>query len=176
MTQVIESKNPTRRSRLSAPRRRAARLAAVQALYQTTLTGCSVAATLEEFHLHRFGEGDEEGLQIRPDTRLFSELVSGASERRAELDAQIEAALAPDWKFERLESLMQAILIAGAYELANRPRVPARVVITEYVEVAHNFYSGAEPGMVNGVLDRLAHSLRPGELEAQSSGPAASKG
>jgi len=155
------------RSRRSAARRSATRLAAVQALYQIDLTGAEVDGVVEEFRKHRLGVDDEDSAMEKSDKRLFAELVTGVMARRAELDAQLAPALVEGWSLDRLEVVLRCILRLGTFELMARRRVPARVVISEHVDLAHAFFSGGEPGMVNGVLDRLARSLRPGELEAK---------
>lgn len=154
--QVSENPGPSKRS--------LARLAAVQALYQIELTGAEPAAVVAEFAAHRFGREIDGDRYAEADGAFFSDLVGGGSERRADIDGAISAALPADWPLERLESVLRAILRAGAYELLARRDVPARVAINEYVEIAHAFFSGKEPGMVNGVLDRLARTLRPDEL------------
>jgi len=142
-----------------------ARLAAVQALYQIDLSGEPPAAVIAEFQKHRLGreiDGEQYG---EADAALFGDIVEGAIARLADLDRAISGVLTPDWPLERLETVLRAILRAGAYELLARPDVPARVAINEYLDVAHAFFDGKEPGLVNGVLDRLAHALRPGDLE-----------
>lgn len=156
------------RSRRSAARRSATRLAAVQALYQIDLTGSEVDGVVEEFRQHRLGVDDEDSEMEKADKRLFAELVTGVMARRAELDALLATALVEGWSLDRLEVVLRCILRLGTFELMARSRVPARVVISEHVDLAHAFFSGGEPGMVNGVLDRLARSLRPGELEAKT--------
>jgi N utilization substance protein B len=158
-----------------AQRRGAARLAAVQALYQIELTGAPPDRVLREFVTHRMGGSTEAAADERvgeADRELFSALVRGATERRAELDAIVRSALAPGWSLERMDRVLRALLRAGAFELSARPETPARVAITEYVEVAHAFYEGREPGFVNGVLDKLARQLRPGEMNGASAPPA----
>ena len=149
----------------SAPHpRRAARLAAVQALYQMELAGGAAEAVIGEFARHglaRTAEGEPYG---PPDIALFSELVRGVTAHRGEIDNLIAAVLSEEWSVERLETVLRAILRAGAFELSDRPDVPPRVVISEYVKVADAFFAGKEPALVNGVLDRLAHALRPDEL------------
>lgn len=146
----------------------AARLHAVQALYQIALSGESTDHVLEEFLRHRI-DANLDGVEaVRPKTELFTELVRGSSHRRDEIHDVIASALSQGWPLERLETILRCILEAGVYELL-AGSVPARVVITEYVDVAHAFYSGAEPGMVNGILDRLARKLRPGEFEGDKS-------
>jgi N utilization substance protein B len=150
----------------SGRKRSMARLAAVQALYQIALTDADAIAVTDEFVTHRLDreiDGDRYG---EADRTLFADLVKGVSERGADIDGMIAAALPGEWPLERLETLLRAILRAGAYELLARPDVPARTAITEYIEIAHAFYSGKEPGMVNGVLDRLARTLRRDDMKA----------
>jgi transcription antitermination protein NusB len=145
-------------------RRTAARLAAVQALYQIELAPAPVEAVITEFIDHRFGREIEGERQGDADPTLFAELVRGAFARQDELDRLIGAALSPDWPLARLETVLRAILRAGAFELLCRADVPAPVAINEYLDIAHAFFTGKEPGMVNGVLDRLARGLRPQEV------------
>jgi transcription antitermination protein NusB len=151
-------------------RRSAARLAAVQALYQIDLGGAAAEAVIAEFRVHRFGrelDGENYG---EADTALFAEIVTGVVARRAELDQALSGALTPDWPLERLETVLRAILRAGAFELLALSDIPARVVISEYLDIAHAFFAGKEPGLVNGVLDHIAHRLRPGDLEEGGGG------
>jgi transcription antitermination protein NusB len=146
-------------------RRTAARLAVVQALYQIELAGAPVENVIREFINHRLGrEGEGERIGDA-DPALFADLVGGAAARQDELDRHIAAALSPDWPLERLETVLRAILRAGTYELLAREDVPAAVVISEYLDIGHAFYEGKEPGMINGVLDNLARTLRPHEFE-----------
>jgi N utilization substance protein B len=156
-------------------RRTAARLAAVQALYQMEVTDITPANVVREFIRHRLGEAavasEEETIGIA-DEVLFAELVEGISARRAELDGHISAALTPDWPLERLEIILRSILRAGAYELLASPQVPTRVTISEYLDIAHAFFAGKEPGLVNGVLDRLARTLRPDGMREETGGRA----
>ena len=149
----------------------AARLAAVQALYQIAFSGSSVSTVIEEFRLHRLGQLDEEvsGGAVAKDC-LFQELVRGTSNRQEEIDVHITSVLDESWPIERLAIVMRCILRIGTFELISRFEVPAGVVVKEHVDLAHSFFSGKEPGMVNGVLDKLAHQLRPGELEARLEG------
>jgi N utilization substance protein B len=163
-----------------ARRRGAARIAAVQALYQIELTGASPDRVLREFVAHRIGEvphpKDEAGAEEaigEPDRELFAAIVRGASERRAELDEMVGSSLAAGWSLERMDRVLRALLRAGAFELFARAETPARVAITEYVGVANAFYEGREPGFVNGVLDKLARVLRPDEMSA--AGPPAAE-
>jgi N utilization substance protein B len=174
MTRAAEPKARARtgkaraRTGRSAGRHSAARLSAVQALYQIDLTGAEADGVVKEFLNHRLGVVDEDAAIPKSDKRLFAELVAGVSARRAELDAQLAPVMAEGWTVDRLEILLRCILRLGTYELMARAQVPARVVISEHVDLADAFFSGREPGMVNGVLDRLARSLRPGELEAKT--------
>ena len=142
-------------------KRTAARLAAVQALYQIELAGSSPANVVVEFIKHRLGrEGEGENFGAA-DEGLFATIVEGACAQRGDLDQHIAAALTPDWPLERLEIILRSILRAGAFELLARPEVPVRVVISEYLDIAHAFFAGKEPGLVNAVLDRLARTFRP---------------
>ena len=145
-------------------KRSLARLAAVQALYQIELGGEAPEAVVAEFAAHRLGREIDGDRYAEADRAFFADLVSGCSERGGDIDGMLSAALPADWPLLRLESVLRAILRAGAFELLARADVPARVVINEYVEIAHAFFSGKEPGMVNGVLDRLARNLRAEEL------------
>lgn len=154
-------------------RRTAARLAAVQALYQIEVSGASPANVVMEFLRHRLGQEGEGESFGAADEHLFAELVEGASARRDELDQHIVASLTPDWPLERLEIILRAILRAGAYELMARSDVPTRVAITEYLDIAHAFFAGKEPGLVNAVLDRLAKTLRPEGSREEDDGSAA---
>jgi transcription antitermination protein NusB len=164
------SGEPPSRAPPGLRRRSAARLAAVQALYQIDLGGGAPEAVIAEFRVHRFGreiDGENYG---DADTQLFAEIVAGVVERQAELDRALSGALTPDWPLERLETVLRAILRAGAFELLALAEVPARVVISEYLDIAHAFFAGKEPGLVNGVLDHIAHRLRPGDLEEGGGG------
>ena len=148
-----------------ANKRGAARLAAVQALYQMDLAGTGLNEILAEFQNHWLG-GDVEGEQYRPaETAFFSDIVHGVVREQTRLDPQIDAALARGWPLKRIEAVLRAVLRAGAYELACRNDVPARVVTSEYVDVAGAFVDEDETGMVNAVLDQLARRLRAGEFD-----------
>jgi N utilization substance protein B len=140
--------------------RSAARLAAVQALYQQEMEGTPVARLLHEFHEHRLGATIEDATYHDAEIEFFDDIVSGADSRRAELDRLISARLAEGWSLERLDRPMRAILRAGAYELVARPDVPVGSVISEYVDVAHAFYDKRESGFVNGLLDAIAKEAR----------------
>ena len=145
-------------------RRSAARLAAVQALYQIDHSSASSDSVLEEFLRFRLGDSFDTDNDVAPHKNLFSEIVRGVSARGSDIDDIVSAALSNKWTFDRLELILRAILRGGVYELEARRDTPARVIITEYVDVAHAFYEGQEPGMVNGMLDRIARTVRPDEF------------
>lgn len=147
--------------------RSVARLAAVQALYQMEVSSIGVESVIREFTEHRFdralegveGEGDT---LATADEDFFAELVRGVVSQQKTVDAAIAKRLAENWRLERLDATVRAILRAGAYELAFRSDVPTEVAIDEYVEVAKSFFESTEPGFVNGALDGVARDVRPG--------------
>jgi N utilization substance protein B len=141
--------------------RSAARLAAVQALYQQEMEGTPVPRLLKEFHDHRLGATIEDEEYHEAERDFFDDVVIGADARREEIDALISERLAEGWSLERLDRPMRAILRAGAYELIARSDVPVGSVISEYVDVAHAFYDKRESGFVNGLLDAIAKHARP---------------
>lgn len=151
-------------------RKSAARLAAVQALYQIDHSASTSDSVHEQFLRYRLGDSFDIDGEVRPNKNLFSEIVRGVAGRQKEIDAVISGFLTEKWSFDRLEFILRAILRAGVYELKARTNTPARVVITEYVDVAHAFYGDQEPGLVNGLLDRIAHTLRPNEFVDGSCG------
>jgi transcription antitermination protein NusB len=142
--------------------RSAARLAAVQALYQQEMEGTPVPRLLKEFHDHRLGATIEEAEYVDAERDFFDDIVSGVEARRADIDSAISAKLASGWTLERLDRPMRSILRAGVYELIARPDVPTGSVISEYVDVAHAFYDKRESGFVNGLLDAVAREVRSG--------------
>jgi N utilization substance protein B len=144
--------------------RRAARLSAVQALYQMEISDRGASSVISEFRDHRFGSAEEGEEFVEADEDFFESLVAGVVEKQAVVDPMIDTLLADGWRMKRLDSTVRAILRAGGYELFQRADVPARVVIDEYVEVAHAFFEGSEPKFVNAALDRCAREARPGEL------------
>ncbi len=147
-----------------ANKRGAARLAAVQALYQMDLAGTGLNEILAEFESHWLG-GEVEGAQYLPaEAAFFRDVVSGVVREQRTLDPLIDAALSRGWPLKRVEAVLRAVLRAGAYELAHRRDVPARVAMSEYVDVASAFVDREETGMVNAVLDQLAHQLRADEF------------
>jgi N utilization substance protein B len=148
----------------SPSRRQAARLAAVQALYQWQEGQHAPAEIVEQFLNVRTGEAGEGGMRRDADRPLFKDVVEGAAGHGEELRATVSSALAQDWTWGRVDRLVRAILLAGAYELVHRRDVPPKVAINEYVEIAHAFYDQGEPTFVNSVLDRVARQVRPAEL------------
>ena len=140
--------------------RSAARLAAVQALYQQEMEGTPLPRLLEEFHDHRLGATIEDTRYHDAERDFFDDIVTGTYARREEIDDLIRARLAQGWSLERLDRPMRALLRAGAYELLARADVPIGSVISEYVDVAHAFYDKRESGFVNGLLDAIARGAR----------------
>jgi transcription antitermination protein NusB len=143
--------------------RSAARLAAVQALYQQEMEGIPTTRLIHEFHAHRLGATIEDVTYADAEESFFDDLVSGTAARLAEIDELITARLAAGWSLARLDKPMKALLRVGAYELLARPDVPVASVISEYVDVAHAFYDKRETGFVNGLLDALAKAARPAQ-------------
>ena len=145
-------------------KRGAARLAAVQALYQMDIAGSGLNEIMAEFESHWLGS-EVEGVQYRPaEAAYFRDIVGGVVREQKKLDPQIDAVLSRGWPLKRIEAILRAVLRAGAYELACRADVPARVVNAEYVDIAAAFVDKDETGMVNAVLDQLAHELRAAEF------------
>jgi len=140
--------------------RSAARLAAVQAIYQQEMEGTPLPRLLHEFHEHRLGARIEDAQYHDAERDFFDDIVSGADARREDIDKLIGERLAEGWTLERLDRPMRAILRAGAYELIARADVPVGSVISEYVDVAHAFYDKRESGFVNGLLDAIAKEAR----------------
>ncbi len=140
--------------------RSAARLAAVQALYQLEMEGTVLERLLDEFHQHRLGAEIEGDQYAQAEVAFFDDVVKGASARRDEIDELLSTKLAEGWRLERLDKTMRQILRAGAWELMARADVPTATVITEYVDVAHAFFESREAKFVNGVLDSVAKVVR----------------
>lgn len=153
--------------------RSSARLAAVQALYEMDMTDITADSVINEFLKQRWKPSpgmqndEEEDLPdlADPDGALLAELIRGVSAKRNDLDGMIGPALSADWTVDRLETILRAVLRAGTFELLSISDVPARVVINEYVNVSKAFFDDNKPGMVNGVLDKLARVLRTAEME-----------
>lgn len=148
-----------------ANKRGAARLAVVQALYQMDMAGTGINDIMAEFESHWLGR-EVEGEQYLPaEAAFFREVVNGVVREQRVIDPMVDEALEKGWPLKRVETVIRAALRAGAYELAHRKDIPARVVITEYADVAAAFVERDETGMVNAVLDQLARQLRDAEFE-----------
>lgn len=162
LEQLAEA-DKARESQLTGPQRRArtvARLAAVQALYQMELAGEGVDTVITEFSNHRF-DGDIEGEMLaQADEAYFADIVRGVVGKQRDIDAAVKARLASNWRLERLDSTLRALLRAGAWELRERQDVPREIVIDEYVELAKAFFDDAEAKFVNAALDGVARDAR----------------
>jgi N utilization substance protein B len=146
-------------------RRSVARLGAVQALYQLALNpGLGAEIVVGEFLHHRLGREIDGDVYGEADETLFGDIVRGVAQHRERLDEAISASLTDEWPLHRLETILRLILEAGVYELAERADIPPRVTLSEYVAIAYAFFDGKEPGLANGVLNRLARALRGEEL------------
>jgi N utilization substance protein B len=171
MSRTADSKaGPAARPRTSA------RVAAVQALFQAEQAQASAERVIDEFVRHRLGAepglGFEDGRSPDANVPLFARIVRTATTQQDELDGLLAATLSADWPMERLDPVLRALLRAGAAEMWMSDGPPARVVINEYLDVAHGFFDGEIPNMVNGVLDRLARQLRQGEFPGEGQGTA----
>lgn len=175
------TKSNARTPSATARRRSAARLAAVQALYELDLAGGSADTVMRDFIETRLAGADAglppgedtlgESAVAGADTGLFTRVVRGTLDGRSQIDQMIASALSKGWTMDRLEAVLRNILRAGAFELSHEAGVPVKVAISEYVDVAHAFYSGPEPGLVNAVLDRIAHVVRPEGLNRDDQPP-----
>ncbi len=147
-----------------ANRRGAARLAAVQALYQMDIAGAGINDVFAEFEIHWIG-GEVEGEKYLPaEAAFFRDVVSGVVRDQARLDPMIDGALSRGWPLKRIDAILRAVLRAGAYELEHRKDIPGRVVVSEYVDVANAFVDLEETGMVNAVLDQIGRQFRLDEF------------
>nr|WP_224405461.1 transcription antitermination factor NusB [Afifella sp. IM 167] len=149
----------------AANQRGAARLAAVQALYQMDVGGASLPRVVAEFEAYRLGQELEGETLKAADAAFFRLLVAGVVKEQGLIDPIIHTTLPQSWPLARLDVTLRALLRCGVYELRSRRDVPARVVISEYLDVAHAFFEKEEPGLVNAVLDKVAHDLRPEEFD-----------
>lgn len=140
--------------------RSAARLAAMQAVYQHDMEATPLAQLLHEFHQHRLGAEIEDEQYHDAEVDFFDDIVKGVDARRDEIDGHIGALLSEGWTIERLDRPMRAILRCGIYELLARGDVSTKTAINEYVDIAHAFYDAREKGFVNGVLDSAARRIR----------------
>ncbi len=148
--------------------RTASRMAAVQALYQMDMAATDLNAVIQEFVDTRFPVGEDDEAVAGADPVFFAELLRGVVRRQRDIDPMIDHQLAAGWRLVRVDSILRAILRSGAFELIERRDVPARVVINEYINVAHAFFDEEEPKVVNGLLDKLARQLRSPEFEPES--------
>jgi N utilization substance protein B len=154
-----ETKQDTRMER-----RRAARLAAVQALYQMDVAGKGLHEAMADFETFWLGK-EVDGVALpAAEANYFRDVLSGVVREQRPIDQTVDKALADGWPLRRIETVLRSILRAGAYELMFRKDVPPKAVINEYVTVAKAFYEGDEPGLANGVLDRIARQERPAEM------------
>lgn len=159
--------------KFDAKGRSAARMAAVQSLYELDMVEGDADPVLRSFIEKRWTVTveDEDGDELGeaefhdPDKTFLIALVRGVIEHKAALDDMLSGALGANWTVPRLEVLLRAVMRAGAFELSHCPQIPAKVIINEYMDVANAFFNGGEPKMVNGVLDKLAHVLRDGRMD-----------
>src|SRR6266540_442782 len=159
------ARNGASKDERKANRRGAARLAAVQALYQMDIAGTGVNDILAEFERHWIGREVEGDQYLPAEAAFFRDVVGGVVREQRTLDPLIDAILTQGWPLKRIETILRAVLRAGAYELDHRRDVPARVVVSEYVDVANAFVERDETGMINAVLDQIARKLRGGEFD-----------
>ena len=157
--------DPKKSDDKKANRRGAARLAAVQALYQMDIAGAGINDIFAEFESHWLGNEIEGDTYLPAEAAFFRDVVSGVVRDQAKIDPLLDDALTKGWPLVRIETVLRAILRAGAYELDKKPDVPARVVVSEYVDVANAFVDRDETGMVNAVLDQIARHFRKSEFE-----------
>ena len=143
-----------------ANKRGAARLAAVQALYQMDVGGTSLLETVAEYESFRLGRELDGDIYREADAAWFRDIVSGVVRAQTTIDPLIHSALTSDWPLSRLDTTLRAILRAGAYEVTSRKDVPTAVIVSEYVDIAKAFYGEEEPRLVNAVLDRVARNAR----------------
>ncbi len=144
-----------------ANKRGAARLAAVQALYQMDVVGTGMLEIVAEYEEHRLGKEVDGAQYLEADPQWFRAIIAGVVGEQKNLDPVIHDSLTDDWPLSRLDSTLRAVLRAGAFELVMRADVPAAVVVSEYVDIAKAFFGGDEPKLVNAVLDRIARKCRP---------------
>ncbi|WFU76560.1 transcription antitermination factor NusB [Bradyrhizobium sp. CB2312] len=158
------TKKPASATEKKANRRGAARLAAVQALYQMDIAGAGINDIFAEFESHWLGNEVEGDTYLPAEAAFFRDVVSGVVRDQKRLDPLIDEALSKGWPLKRIEAILRAVLRAGAYELEHRKDVPGRVVVSEYVDVANAFVDREETGMVNAVLDQIGRQFRGDEF------------
>lgn len=157
-------RKPAGATEKKANRRGAARLAAVQALYQMDIAGAGINDIFAEFESHWLGNEVEGDTYLPAEAAFFRDVVSGVVRDQKKLDPLIDEALSKGWPLKRIEAILRAVLRAGAYELQHRKDVPGRVVVSEYVDVANAFVDREETGMVNAVLDQIGRQFRGDEF------------
>jgi transcription antitermination protein NusB len=179
---IADVTDRTAAAKAATPRPRSrSRLAAVQALYQMDLAGTDLNVVIEDFTLLRFAapssghdgahdyrDADADDSLVGADPQFFAELLRGVVRRQRDIDPLVDAQMATGWRLVRIDSIMRAILRSGVFELMERPDVPGRVVINEYIDVAKDFFSEDEPRVVNGILDQLARRLRAEEFKGRA--------
>lgn len=165
----VPARKPEGEARVSSARG-TARLAAVQALYQMDVARTNARNVIDEFIRHRFLDEADRAHYDKADVGFFEDLVLGAVREQRKIDPLVAQHLAEGWKLSRIDSILRAILRSAGYELEMRRDVPARVIINEYVEIAHAFFGGDEPRVVNGILDSIARALRAGEVKDRAHG------
>ncbi|MEL7274232.1 MAG: transcription antitermination factor NusB [Pseudomonadota bacterium] len=158
-------KKSDKRASKPANKRGAARLSAVQALYQMDIGGVGLTEVVAEYENFRLGREIDGETYLDADPSWFRGIVGGVVREQKTIDPVIHGALNDDWPLSRIDSTLRAVLRAAVFELTRRRDVSARVVVSEYVEVTKAFFDGDEPKMVNGVLDKVARQLRDGELD-----------
>ncbi|MEN2494545.1 MAG: Transcription antitermination protein NusB [Hyphomicrobiaceae bacterium hypho_1] len=144
--------------------RSAARLASVQALYQMDIASTDINDILQEFTLYRFAQSEDIDNAVEPDTIFFKELLQGVMRRQIDIDPIVDEQLASGWRLVRINSILRAILRSALFELLERRDIPVKVIINEYIDVAHAFFDTEEPRVVNGILHNLAGQYRPDEM------------
>ncbi|WP_119678585.1 transcription antitermination factor NusB [Indioceanicola profundi] len=152
-------------------RRSSARLAAVQALYQIEMGSTPTEVAIGEFVRYRIGHEHDGDTLVTADAQLFADIVRGVMARRADIESVLRGALTGQWQFDRIETVLRWILCAGVFELMEKPETAPHIIINDYIDVTHAFFAGKEPGMVNGVLDRLARTLRSAEMPPRGEQP-----
>lgn len=161
-------KSKSDRGSKPANKRGAARLSAVQALYQMDIGGAGLTEVVAEYENFRLGQEIDGDTYIEADPSWFRGIVGGVVRDQKRIDPIIHHALTDDWPLARIDPTLRAVLRAAVFELTKRSDVSARVVVSEYVEVAKAFFEGDEPKMVNGVLDKVGRQLREGELDEKA--------
>ncbi len=157
---MIKGDDPHKNSPRRANKRGAARLAAVQALYQMDVAGTGVMEITAEYEAYRLGQEVDGEQYLDADPQWFRAIISGVVQEQRQLDPLIRQRLPEDWPLSRIDSTLRAILRAGLWEIKNRKDVPIAVIVSEYVDIAKAFFEGDEPRLVNAVLDRMAKELR----------------